>query len=771
MIANFALLVAAFALAEPTGPTADGVAVTVSNPLRAARPVETIALSMADILKAAPTLQARRTIVVDANGKAVESQLVDLDADGKPDELVFQSTFAAGERKEFVVRAGERRSPTRDDFRVYGRFARERHDDFAWENDRVAHRMYGPALETWAEEPLTSSGVDVWSKRVRRLVVNNWYMTDNYHQDSGEGADLYSVGKSRGCGGIGVWADGKLYVSRNFIISRVLANGPIRLVFELEYAPWDAAGRMVSETKRITLDAGQAFNRFESTFQTPGGTTPLALGIGIAKHEGGVVRFDKKGGWMRAWEPLKQQNGNLGCAIVASPRLVVEQKASELDSLLIVSAGAGRTATYYVGTAWDRGGDVADPAAWAEAVEGFARAVSAPLQVSLSAVRVGAALAEPTGTDAPARAGSDDRKWSARTCDSVMSDGPTLTDKWAYDAGLVLQGCLQVWSATNDSRYLSFVKQSVDHLIDADGNIKGYKLDDYNLDNINMGKVLFSLRAHSASPADAERYRKAIFLLRSQLKTQPRTADRAFWHKLIYPRQMWLDGVYMASPFLAQFAAVFNEPSALDDAALQILAAETHMRDPKSGLLFHGWDETKEQRWANPKTGTSSQFWGRAMGWYAMGIVDVLEFMPKAHPQRPAILAVLRRLATAIASVQDRNSGVWWQVLDAPGRPKNYEEASASSMFVYALAKGIKNRWLDPKTFGPVVSRGFRGITETFATTTPGGRVSLKNTCTAAGLGGNPYRDGSFAYYTSVETSTEDFKGLGAFVLASAIIE
>jgi unsaturated rhamnogalacturonyl hydrolase len=352
-----------------------------------------------------------------------------------------------------------------------------------------------------------------------------------------------------------------------------------------------------------------------------------------------------------------------------------------------------------------------------------------------------------------------------------MANGPVLTEKWSYDAGLVLQGCLRVWEATGGRKVLSFVKGSVDHLIDADGNIKGYKIDDYNLDNINMGKVLFPLLAESIDTADKARYRKALLLLRSQLKTQPRTRDRAFWHKLIYPHQMWLDGVYMASPFLAQFAVVFKEPSLFDDVATQISLAEKHMRDPTTGLLYHGWDESKQQRWANPRTGASAQFWGRAMGWYAMAIVDVLEWMPKNHPRRAQVLAVLRRLATAIASVQDKASGVWWQIVNAPERPKNYKESSASSMFVYALQKGIKNGWLDAPTFAPVVARGYRGIIETFAVTGPDGRVGLKNICVAAGLGGNPYRDGSFEYYTSIETATDDFKGVGAFILASVTVE
>jgi rhamnogalacturonyl hydrolase YesR len=766
MIASAPLLVVVSLLSASPANGLDAVSVRVANPLPFARTAQTVALKIPDLVKVVPALDPARVVVTDVTGKPIDSQLVDLTGDEKPDELVFQSDFAAGETRQFVVRPGDRGQPTRSEFKVYGRFVRERHDDFAWENDRVAHRMYGPDLETWKEEPLTSSGVDVWSKRVRRLVINDWYMTDDYHRDHGEGADLYSVGKSRGCGGVGVWEGNRLYVSRNFVSSRVLANGPIRLVFELRYAGWDVHGKTASETKRIILDAGQNFNRFESTFKVDGVPGPLTLGIGIAKHEGGVIKLDKNAGWLRSWEPLKDSNGHLGCAILVGSGPVVDARTTDSDQLLITNGQLNLPSVYYAGSGWDRSPDVADAEAWGKMVNAFSREVKAPLRVALGATRAAPAVA------APATTAGADRPWSARACDSVMAQMPVLTDKWSYEAGLVLKGCLQVWTASKDPKYFDYVKKSVDHLLDSSGNIPGYKVEDYNLDNINMGKVLFALLAQGdgAKQGDKEkdRYQHALLLLRSQMKTQPRTSDGGFWHKLIYPKQMWLDGIYMASPFLAQFSAVFNEPELMDEAANQILLAEKHLRDPKTGLLYHGWDETREQRWANPKTGTSSQFWGRAVGWYAMGLTDVLEQLPKNHPKREAVLAVLRRLAAAVVSVQDKNSGVWWQVLNAPGVGKNFQEASASSMFVYALTKGVKNGWLDAKKYGAAATRGYQGILATFAEADSSGHVSVKGICKVAGLGGNPYRDGSFEYYTGTEVAVNDPKGVGAFILASA---
>jgi unsaturated rhamnogalacturonyl hydrolase len=246
----------------------------------------------------------------------------------------------------------------------------------------VAHRVYGPDLETCPKEPLTSSGVDTWVKRVSKLVVNDWYMTDNYHQDMGEGADFYAVGKSRGLGGLGVWAGGKLHVSKNFTHSRVLANGPIRLVFELTYAPWDAGGIQIAENKRVILDAGTPFNRFESTFTGQKGA--LAVGVGIAKHSGSAVKTDARGGSMQVWEPLDVgKAGNLGTAIAFPAGVHVKEHHNDLDYLVVAMVPASGRLTYYAGSAWDRAGRIRDAAAWAAQVQSLVSRLSAPVKVSL----------------------------------------------------------------------------------------------------------------------------------------------------------------------------------------------------------------------------------------------------------------------------------------------------------------------------------------------------------------------------------------------------
>ena len=369
---------AAAAIADRT----DVVVVTLTNPLAVKRPAETIALASADLVKLVPGLDLKKLQVVDAKGKLVLSQLVDSDGDETPDQIVFQTDLGPSESKALKLRVGERASAVEADYKAYGRFVRERHDDFAWENDLIAHRMYGPDLETCKKEPLTSSGVDVWVKRVPKLVVNEWYMTDNYHQDHGEGADFYGVGKSRGCGGLGIWSGGKLQVSKNFTGTRVLANGPIRLVFELTYAAWGTA--RVAETKRVTLDAGSHFNKFESTFK--GGKGSLSFAIGIAKHPGGVVEIDDKAPWMRVWEPLNEgKSGNLGTAIVLPMGAKGEAQQTDLDFLLVTPAPKSGPLTYYVGTSWDRTSAAGGAANWTKEAQLLSSRITNPVQIKLAA--------------------------------------------------------------------------------------------------------------------------------------------------------------------------------------------------------------------------------------------------------------------------------------------------------------------------------------------------------------------------------------------------
>jgi unsaturated rhamnogalacturonyl hydrolase len=338
--------------------------------------------------------------------------------------------------------------------------------------------------------------------------------------------------------------------------------------------------------------------------------------------------------------------------------------------------------------------------------------------------------------------------------------------KWTYEHGLVLKGIERVWENTRDKQYFDFIQHNMDHFVTEDGSIRTYSIDEYNIDHILPGRSLLFLYKATGQ----EKYRKAAALLREQLKTHPRTSEGGFWHKKIYPSQMWLDGLFMGEPFYAEYAVTFNEPAAFDDIAKQFILMERHSRDDKTGLLYHGWDESRQQRWANPTTGRSPNFWGRAMGWYAMALVDTLDHFPKQHAQRPELVAILNRLARAVANYQEPRSGLWYQVVDKGAAKGNYLESSAACMFVYALAKGVRKRYLPPG-YMQVAKKGYRGILKEFITTDANGRLNLEGTVNVGGLGGNPYRDGSYEYYLSEKVVTNDPKGIGALLLAATEME
>ena len=333
---------------------------------------------------------------------------------------------------------------------------------------------------------------------------------------------------------------------------------------------------------------------------------------------------------------------------------------------------------------------------------------------------------------------------------------------WNYTQGLIAQSMMLVYKETQNDTYYKYAKLYADKIIDATGNIAGYKVDEYNIDCLNSGKFLFDLYNKTKD----ERYKKVILLLRDQLKTQPRTSEGGFWHKQRYPNQMWLDGLYMGAPFYAQYAKEFNEPALYDDVVNQFVTIHKHTYNPKDGLNYHGWDESKTQKWANPVTGCSPNFWGRAMGWYAVALVDVLDFLPKEHKGRAKILEILNQVVVGIQKYQDPKTGLWYQVLDQGNREGNYLEATCSSMFVYALLKASRKGYI-PDSYKTIAVKGYNGILKNLIKDNGDGTISLTKCCSVAGLGGNPYRDGSFEYYIKEPVRDNDAKGVGPFIMAS----
>lgn len=367
---------------------------------------------------------------------------------------------------------------------------------------------------------------------------------------------------------------------------------------------------------------------------------------------------------------------------------------------------------------------------------------------------------------------SNELQWVEKVAQTTMKRSPEawamrphkgLTEPdWSYTYGLVLLGFQHLYEQTGNKTYLDYAKKWVDSLIDEKGNIKDYVIYEFNIDDVNAGKLLFLFYEQTGDP----RYLNAMKQLRKQLLWQPRTSEGGFWHKRIYPWQMWLDGLYMGSAYLAQYARTFNEDDLVfDDIANQFKLIESKTRDEKTGLLYHGWDESRLQSWADPNTGLSRHFWSRAMGWYAMALIDTLEMMPTAHKDKPALQSIFVSLLEALEPYQ-QPSGIWLQVTDQVGREGNYEEASGTAMFAYAMAKGVRLGYLGSR-WSEVAQKAFDGITKHLIVTDEQTlQVHLHNICGSAGLGGKPYRSGSFEYYVNEPVVVDDAHGIGPYILA-----
>jgi unsaturated rhamnogalacturonyl hydrolase len=359
--------------------------------------------------------------------------------------------------------------------------------------------------------------------------------------------------------------------------------------------------------------------------------------------------------------------------------------------------------------------------------------------------------------------------WSVRMAESEMVRNPSLwtvdfvtEKKWNYTQGLMGLAFLRLNEVTGDERYYNYAKGYADSLIDENGNIYKYNKENYNLDQINPGRMIFKLYDRSKDP----RYEKVIRTLKEQLDSQPRITEGGFWHKKVYPDQMWLDGLYMSAPFYAEYAARYNRPEDFQDVINQFLIVARHTYDPATGLYRHAFDASKKMPWADSITGQAPHAWGRAMGWFSMAIVDVLDYIPEDQPRRGDLIIILQEMVEKLSEIQDQQTGGWYQVLDRSGDPGNYIETSCTAMFTYSILKGVRKGYLDAR-YLDTAKKAYNGLIDNFITVDSEGLVTMSGICGVAGLGGNPYRDGSYEYYIGEVIRDNDPKGVGPFIMAS----
>ncbi len=342
--------------------------------------------------------------------------------------------------------------------------------------------------------------------------------------------------------------------------------------------------------------------------------------------------------------------------------------------------------------------------------------------------------------------------------EKVLSGEP---NKWNYIDGCMITAILSLYEMTGDEKYYSFAKNFVDYYVQEDGTIETYDPEEFNLDNVNTASNLFYLYDKTGD----EKYRKAIELVRGQLERMPRTKEGNFWHKNIYPYQVWLDGLYMAQPFYMKYEMKFNSMKGCKDSIQQFENVERLMKDAKTGLYYHGYDESREMYWANPDTGCSANFWLRALGWYAVALVETATAMTDVlYDEFRYLLRLLENLVDALIPYQDE-SGMFWQVVNHQGEEGNYLETSGSALISYAILKAVRLGYL-PDVYEDMGVRALEGIIDRYLKIDDEGNLELGGICLVAGLGGKTRRDGSTEYYYSEPVVKNEAKGVAPLLLA-----
>ena len=332
---------------------------------------------------------------------------------------------------------------------------------------------------------------------------------------------------------------------------------------------------------------------------------------------------------------------------------------------------------------------------------------------------------------------------------------------WNYVDGCMIRAIIELYHITHEEKYLAFADEFIDYFVKEDGSILSYSPEEYNLDNINAGKTLFDLYELTGK----EKYRKAMDTVYSQLISQPRTSTGNFWHKKIYPNQIWLDGLYMAQPFYMQYESTYHHGEHCLDGFRQFLHVYDLMRDTRNGLYYHAYDDSRQAFWCDKVTGLSDNFWLRALGWYAMALIDTMDVMPEALAKEKAKLnAIYRELIDSMLPYQDEESGMWYQVVNRGGITPNYLETSGSAIFSYAIMKSVRLGFLEPSYFS-CGQRAFEGICRKYLSEKDGA-LQLDGICLVAGLGNVQMREGTFDYYMREPVVKNDAKGVAPLILA-----
>jgi rhamnogalacturonyl hydrolase YesR len=763
----------------------------IDNPSDFARNQQPIVLPFADL---GLTLQPGENLRVDTlDGQKLPSQLIDRDGDGQKDSLFLAPDFSAGARHELQILRGEPATSVQltqaeisektggqwqDSKYIGGTFQNVKsltppaqytdHSEYiryegpGIESDKVGYRIY---LD-WR------NGFDIFGNKTGKPILHQVGLDGykSYHEPQEWGMDVLKVGKSLGAGGFGYWnGEAVDLVSKlSGHTATIIENGPLYSALTIDYKDWQVAGKTLNIKAHLSMTAGSRLLQNRLTFTQP--LDNLAIGLVKLPNTEVITGTLESSGhtftYLATYGKQSIDGAHLGMALLFK-RGKLEKLTSDANSHVAVMNVSGQHLEYYLLGAWQHElNGIQNQQQFIEYLQQEVEKLTLTPRLTLKTTFSQTQTEQPLTSERALQ-------WSTRYADSDLTRqaGQYYWGGWdterdrpvtfEYTTGLLMQAYDDLYQVAPKAEYQAVVARMADSFVATDGTIHSYDASKFNIDSINSGSVLLRMFEKTGD----EKYQLAADKLRAQLKDHPKTSNGVFWHKKIYPHQLWLDGVYMGMPFLAYYSQLFENGESLKQVVHEFEVSREMLRDPATGLYFHAWDESKSMNWADPATGRSKFFWSRGIGWLGMALVDVLDRIPETNTElRQPLLTMIPELADALVRYQDPASGVWWQITDKAAERGNYLESSASSMFVYFLAKAQNKGYLRGQKYRDATVKGYQGLLNEFVLVHPDQSISLTKMVQVAGLGAG--RDGSYHYYMSEPIYRNDSKGSAPFIMA-----
>lgn len=642
------------------------------------------------------------------------------------------------------------------------------------ESDKVAYRVYAD----WR------NGFDIFGKLspapALQMAGQDGY--DSYHNLQDWGMDILKVGQSLGAGGFGLWYEQELHLVSDVEQHKIniLENGTLRSAFVIEYQGWQNPENAQNLKATFSMQAGSSLVHTRLDFDMPINN----MAVGVVKHKeteliiGDLNITGKAYSYIASWGKQALDESPLGMAVFFRKEDWQENTIVDANYIAVLSPSGhpapdnqkAQQLEYYFDAVWAPQSGITTKKEYIQYLEQQAEKLTVLPRVRLktkaSEILQGGELSASAAIAVSEKLAKSEiqRKGYIYQHDGWDVNRKRLP-KFEYDIiGLYPQALYQLSLATGNDEYKEGIQQITASFIDNNGGIKRYEFDNFNIDAVAPGRAVLALYKETQLP----KYKLAADTLRKQLAQQPKTSEGAFWHKQKYPHQLWLDGVYMGMPFMAEYDVLFDSGKHLEEVVNEFVLTQKYLRDASTGLYFHAWDESKQQDWADPTSGLSEEIWARGVGWFAMALVDVLDIIPASSSElRAPLLSIASDLAAALVEYQDKATGTWWQVMDKPDAVGNYRESSASAMFTYFLAKAVSNKYIDA-SYKSAAEKAYKGLLNEFVLVHQDGTISMTNQCYVAGLGFG--RDGSYSYYMSEPVWKNDPKGTGPFILAGLAI-